>query len=136
MRSFSLSCLSLVLLSVSQVSHAASVYSSNRKVASAWYAGWHATSTPSFPVSKISWSKYTHMTYSFACVFAFGAQTFIKLTSKFSETTPDVTALTLVGSDPQVLPQFVKAAHQHVSPLAFLKRFGTQPCHGCRASKR
>ena len=34
------------------------------KVASAWYAGWH--STTGFPLSKVSWSKYTHLTYAFA----------------------------------------------------------------------
>ncbi len=126
MRSFSLSCLPLILLSVFQASHAASVHFPNwgphHKVASAWYAGWHATSTPAFPVSEISWSKYTHMTYSFAYVFAFGVQTSnVKLTSsKFSETTPDVTCLSLNGSDPQVLPKFVRAAHQHVSPLQYV----------------
>jgi len=60
-------------------------------VASAWYAGWH--STEGFPLSKVSWSKYTHLTYAFA------------------ETTPDVGALTLAGSNPDLLPQFVQEAH-------------------------
>lgn len=32
-------------------------------VAAAWYPGWHTTD---FPLSKVSWSKYTHMTYAFA----------------------------------------------------------------------
>lgn len=31
-----------------------------------------------------------------------------------SETTPDVRVLTLNGSSPDVLPQFVDAAHKHV----------------------
>jgi chitinase len=34
------------------------------KVAAAWYAGWHADA--GFPLSDVSWSKYTHLTYSFA----------------------------------------------------------------------
>ena len=33
------------------------------KVAMAWYAGWHATD---FPLSSVSWEKYTHMAYAFA----------------------------------------------------------------------
>jgi hypothetical protein len=36
------------------------------KVAAAWYAGWHAKN--GFPLSKVPWSKYTHLTYAFACV--------------------------------------------------------------------
>lgn len=36
-------------------------------VASAWFAGWHATE--GFPVSSVSWSKYTSMTYAFAYVW-------------------------------------------------------------------
>ena len=35
-------------------------------VAAAWYAGYHASD---FPVSNISWDKYTQVTYAFACVF-------------------------------------------------------------------
>ncbi|KAJ8077992.1 hypothetical protein AAF712_005605 [Marasmius tenuissimus] len=62
------------------------------KVAMAWYAGWHATD---FPLSSVSWEKYTHMTYAFAV------------------TTPDPGQLSLVDSDEELLPQFVKAAHQH-----------------------
>ncbi|PPQ78226.1 hypothetical protein CVT25_015545 [Psilocybe cyanescens] len=65
------------------------------KVASAWYAGWHADSTPGFPLSEVSWSKYTHLTYSFA------------------ETTSDVEVLDLSGSNPDLLPQFVAEAHKH-----------------------
>lgn len=34
------------------------------KVAAAWYAGWHADA--GFPLSEVPWSKYTHLTYSFA----------------------------------------------------------------------
>ena len=46
--------------------HVAAVNSSNlsgSKIATAWYTGWHSQD---FPLSKVSWSKYTHMTYAFA----------------------------------------------------------------------
>jgi len=32
-------------------------------VSAAWYAGWHSTQ---FPVDKIPWTKYTHVSYAFA----------------------------------------------------------------------
>lgn len=35
----------------------------NSKVAAAWWASWHADL---LPLDKISWGKYTHMTYAFA----------------------------------------------------------------------
>ena len=34
-------------------------------VASAWYTGWHATD---FPLSNVSWDKYTQLTYAFGYV--------------------------------------------------------------------
>ncbi|KAF9000580.1 chitinase [Hymenopellis radicata] len=61
------------------------------RVASAWYAGWHATD---FPLSSVSWSKYTQMTYSFAVP------------------SPDGT-LSLEESDKAFIPQFVSEAHKH-----------------------
>ncbi|KAI0784678.1 chitinase [Abortiporus biennis] len=61
-------------------------------VSAAWYAGWHSTD---FPLSKVSWNKYTHLTYSFAV------------------TTPDVNELSLEGSNPDYLPKFVSAAKLH-----------------------
>ncbi|RPD58688.1 chitinase [Lentinus tigrinus ALCF2SS1-6] len=61
-------------------------------VSAAWYAGWHSDD---FPLTAVSWSKYTHMTYSFA------------------ETTPDVHVLSLNGSNPGVLPKFVETAHKN-----------------------
>jgi len=37
------------------------------KVATAWFAGWHAkNATPIFGVTDVSWEKYTKLTYSFA----------------------------------------------------------------------
>ena len=35
----------------------------NGKVAAAWWAGWHPDL---LPLDKVSWKKYTHMTYAFA----------------------------------------------------------------------
>ncbi|KAI0076134.1 chitinase [Panus rudis PR-1116 ss-1] len=61
-------------------------------VAAAWYAGWHAQD---FPVANVSWDKYTHMTYSFAI------------------TTPDVKNVSLEGSSPEVLPDFVATAKKN-----------------------
>lgn len=76
MRTFSLS--SLLLLSVLQVGQATSInaaYGEHGKVSSTWFAGFHAAASPAFPVSKISWSKYTHVTYAFACVFVHSIMT-------------------------------------------------------------
>lgn len=66
---------------------------SHSKVAVSWYAGFHANK--GFPLSKVSWNKFTHLTYSFA------------------ETTPDVQLLTFNGSSPEVVPQFVSQAKKH-----------------------
>ncbi|KAF9528012.1 chitinase [Crepidotus variabilis] len=60
------------------------------KVAAAWYAGWHQSE---FPLDKVSWSKYTHMTYAFA------------------ETTPSLAGLNETGLTG--LPAFVNEAHKH-----------------------
>lgn len=35
----------------------------NDKVAAAWWASWHSDL---LPLDKVSWNKYTHMTYAFA----------------------------------------------------------------------
>jgi len=40
---------------------------STSKVSVAWYAGWHAEI---LPLSKVSWSKYTHLTFAFALVIS------------------------------------------------------------------
>ncbi|KAG9316848.1 glycoside hydrolase family 18 protein [Chiua virens] len=84
--------LALTVLSVLQ--KAASLASSvalNEPVAAAWYAGWHATE--GFPLSAVSWDKYNTLIYSFAI------------------TTPSVYSLSLNGSDPPLLPEFVAEAH-------------------------
>ncbi|KIL60642.1 glycoside hydrolase family 18 protein [Amanita muscaria Koide BX008] len=88
---------SLILIVLSAVhlvcSHVARAGSP--KVAAAWYGGWSANSNPPVPISQLSWSKYTHLIYSFA------------------ETTPDVKHLNLSGANPQLLPTFVEEAHKH-----------------------
>lgn len=38
-------------------------FQKNGKVAAAWWAGWHPDL---LPLDKVSWKKYTHMTYAFA----------------------------------------------------------------------
>ncbi|KAF5374569.1 hypothetical protein D9757_010183 [Collybiopsis confluens] len=58
----------------------------------AWYTGWHS---PEFPLSQVSWSKYTQLTYAFAT------------------TTPDVNTLSLADSDEELLPRFVQTAHEN-----------------------
>ncbi|KAF6763139.1 endochitinase [Ephemerocybe angulata] len=63
-----------------------------KPIAAAWYAGWHAAD---FPLSAVSWSKYTHMTYAFGV------------------TTPDPNIIGLDISDENRLPQFVSSAHNH-----------------------
>ncbi|KAG6830483.1 hypothetical protein H0H92_000490 [Tricholoma furcatifolium] len=62
------------------------------QVAAAWYPGWESSS---FPPSKIPWSKYNIMTYSFA------------------ETTNDGNMISLASSSPSTIPQFVSLAKQN-----------------------
>ncbi|KAI0000659.1 chitinase [Russula compacta] len=70
---------------------------SPRVIASSWYAGWHSED---FPISNISWNKYTSVIYAFAA------------------TTPDSKQILLDESDKLLLPQFVKTAKQHkVHPI-------------------
>ncbi|KAG9316849.1 glycoside hydrolase superfamily [Chiua virens] len=66
------------------------------RVAAAWYTGWHASE--GFPLSTIPWNNYNTLIYSFAI------------------TTPSVHHLSLNGSAPSLLPEFVKEAHaNHVA---------------------
>ncbi|KIK69304.1 glycoside hydrolase family 18 protein [Collybiopsis luxurians FD-317 M1] len=81
----------LLLLANSLLQAGASTQSGSLRSV-AWYAGWHA---PEFPLSQVSWSKYTQLTYAFAT------------------TTPDVNSLSLADSDEELLPQFVQNAHQN-----------------------
>ncbi|KAJ3513907.1 hypothetical protein NLJ89_g2690 [Agrocybe chaxingu] len=61
-------------------------------ISAAWYTSWH---NRDFPLSQVSWSKYSHLTYAFAI------------------TTPDADTLALDASDERLLPQFVSTAHQN-----------------------
>ncbi|KAG5715365.1 Chitinase A1 [Termitomyces sp. T112] len=65
---------------------------SSSLVSAAWYAGWHATDQP---VSAVSWSKYNIIHYAFGL------------------TTVNPAIVSLQASDRVLLPQFVKAAHDH-----------------------
>ncbi|KAF9564757.1 glycoside hydrolase family 18 protein, partial [Agrocybe pediades] len=65
---------------------------SSSVISAAWYTGWHATD---FPLSQVSWSKYTHMIYAFAV------------------TTPDPNVLSLDDSDKKLLRQLVSTARQN-----------------------
>ncbi|KAG2135821.1 glycoside hydrolase family 18 protein [Suillus clintonianus] len=64
---------------------------STKPVVGAWYAGWRAED--GFPLSYVSWEKYTTLYYSFA------------------EPTQNISTLSLAGSDGEMLPQFVTTAH-------------------------
>ncbi|KDQ55696.1 glycoside hydrolase family 18 protein [Jaapia argillacea MUCL 33604] len=97
--------LSLALLAIYvQATPASSSYgrrgaghSGGGKVASTWWTNWHASD---FPVSALSWEKYTRVTFAFA------------------ETTPDVHSLNLsanltAGLGESLLTELVAAGHQH-----------------------
>ncbi|ESK83904.1 glycoside hydrolase family 18 protein [Moniliophthora roreri MCA 2997] len=60
-------------------------------IAKAYYPGWNSND---FPLSKVTWSKYTHLTYAFAKTTKEGG-------------------LSLEGSNPGGLQPFVKAAHDN-----------------------
>ncbi|KAK7049968.1 hypothetical protein VNI00_005399 [Paramarasmius palmivorus] len=60
-------------------------------IAKAYYPGWRSDD---FPLSKVSWHKYTHVTYAFAITTEDGG-------------------LSLNGSNPDGLRPFVNAAHQN-----------------------
>ncbi|KAL5476829.1 hypothetical protein ACEPAI_3015 [Sanghuangporus weigelae] len=61
-------------------------------IAATWYAGWNSDD---YPLSDVSWEKYTHVIYSFAV------------------TTSDDSHVTLESSDAQNIPTFVSLAHQN-----------------------
>ncbi|KAJ7143425.1 glycoside hydrolase family 18 protein [Mycena crocata] len=85
--------LSLAFLALgARYAAAATAASSNYTVAVGWYASWHVTDVP---LSSVLWSKYTHMTYSFAIP------------------TADPKTISLAESDEELLPKFVSAAHKN-----------------------
>lgn len=54
----------LPIFLLSSIVNGGTVPLATKKVATAWFAGWHADQ--GYPVSKINWSQYTEMAYSFA----------------------------------------------------------------------
>ncbi|OCB89110.1 glycoside hydrolase [Sanghuangporus baumii] len=66
--------------------------SNSSLIAATWYAGWNSDD---YPLSDVSWEKYTHVIYSFAV------------------TTSDDSHVTLESSDAQNVPTFVSLAHEN-----------------------
>ena len=65
----SLSTAALLAFALAKGAHAVTNETGHRtveQVSAAWYAGWHSDD---FPLSAVSWDKYTQLTYSFAFVF-------------------------------------------------------------------
>ncbi|KAF8549765.1 glycoside hydrolase family 18 protein [Imleria badia] len=87
--------MSFVLLSLTVLSMLRQATSAApTSVAAAWYAGWHATGVEhAFPLTSVPWGKYNTLVYSFAV------------------TTPSVNNISLSGSNPSLLPDFVSQAH-------------------------
>ncbi|KAH9932466.1 chitinase [Fomitopsis serialis] len=72
-------------------------------VAAAWYTGWHSDT---LTLGNVSWDKYTHLIYSFAA------------------TEPSAN-VSLDGSDPELLPQFVSMAQDnHVKAMVSVGGWG------------
>ena len=87
--------------------------STSSYVATSWYTGWHSQY---LPIANISWSKYSAMSYAFACVSSLSVCPILldDLTSQNSLTTQDASVIGLEDSDLELLPQFVEAAHANV----------------------
>lgn len=86
--------------------------SAGTKVSAAWYAGWHSEQ---FPLSKVSWKDYTHMTYAFASVLSLFLPCFADYWTFSSVTTPDVKKITV--DDETNLHDFVTTAKSKVGSL-------------------
>jgi hypothetical protein len=84
-------------------------------VAATWYAGWHSSD---FPPENISWSKYSTVVYA----FAYDDRSWYIYCSDwchfFSTTTPDPSVIALQPSDEELLPRFVRLAHENVSTMS------------------
>ncbi|KAI0071538.1 glycoside hydrolase [Panus rudis PR-1116 ss-1] len=71
---------------------------SRNLVSMTWYAGWHGTNDK-FPLTKVSWKKYTHISYAFGVTQANGS-------------------ISLEASNQPLFGQFVKEARRnHVKPM-------------------
>jgi chitinase len=84
-----------------------------QSIATSWYAGWHSTD---FPPSSVSWDKYSSVRYAFGWVSSIMGFTLHLADHHFEyrTTTPNSSVIYLEDSDKQLLPQFVKTAHQNV----------------------
>jgi hypothetical protein len=82
--------------------------SGNATVAAAWFEGWSS----SFPPSSVPWDKYTHVTFSFACV-PLACVSLIALSSRHSVTAQDGSLDLSASGGADELTAFVKAAHDH-----------------------
>ncbi|KAK7018854.1 glycoside hydrolase family 18 protein [Favolaschia claudopus] len=100
--------LGLLVLAAQSVS-ATTAAASNLTAAVGWYASWHE---PDVPLSSVLWSKYTHMTYAFACVLLPVYFASLQVTV-YRTPTVDPKAISLAESDQELLPQFVAAAHKN-----------------------
>ncbi len=82
-------------------------------VASGWYAGWLGATQPP---SQISWTKYSAVTFAFACVLSRSrCASHVELTRcTLRTTTPDSSQIALDTQSAALLPQFVSAAHDNV----------------------
>jgi chitinase len=74
-------------------------------VSAAYFTGWHATE--GFPLSKVSWDKYTHLIYAFSYVFHLPRR--LSVNGLFSETNANGTI-----TEDALIPDFVAASQKHV----------------------
>jgi GH18 family chitinase len=74
------------------------------RVASTWFAGWHADAGD-FPPEDLSWEKYTTVTYAFAL------------------TNPDPADLTMSSQDDSILRRVVQLGHATVRQFRFVLLF-------------
>lgn len=82
----------LILFSTSVLASDAMKRGQSDPIFSAYYTGWHAED---YPLSDVSWSKYTHVIYSVA------------------STTPNASVVEVDVPDDTLLKQFVTLAHQN-----------------------
>ena len=79
-------------------------------ISAAWYPGWEATNAS---LSSINWQKYSLISWSFAYVFPTSSFEHKRSYTYPSVTTQDPSTLSLEGSGPSFVPQFVQQAHDH-----------------------
>ena len=101
----SLSCLSSMILALTA--------QGNSTIVASWYTSWHAQN---FPLNQVSWSKYSHVIYSFGCVLPLLVIQILQFRWKlYRVTTPNISTLGFTSLDLTLLPQFVNYARNHVT---------------------